>query len=189
MRKNRKLNSKKMAVNLERLHKELEYFTEKRLRELERVSKISTDVDGFSAGGGEGGGSKGEISNPTLASVITLLERSRKEPDIRGEAITAVLEHLEEAQRHIRLAKRSAIVFQTVGESERGRQTSIQECRACSYVVGGTETDRLKTGYCPACYTAFRRSTDGRGGRLAHHIFEKQRKAELAAENEEKKIS
>jgi len=173
----RKLNAKKTHRSIDETIDLLSGFDEAVLDELQRVSRIGVGVDGWRAGQGEGSGGT-DISDPTGQAVIARQGRIMGDP--RGEAIDAVVKHLAEARRSAIRASRALQVFNNLGESERGRVVSIGECKACTELVPGSQTNRLKAGYCPACYSAWRRSEAPDGsGRLPHHIFENERRVAL----------
>jgi len=57
-----------------------------------------------------------------------------------------------------------------------GREDSTQgSCLRCARTVAGSESDRLKGGYCPACYTAWHRL-----GKPERGVFERSLAAESA---------
>ena len=176
MTTNRKLNAKKTLKAIDETIDLLSGFDEPVLDELQRVSRIGVGVDGWRAGQGKGSGGT-DISDPTGQAVIARQGRIMGDP--RGEAIEAVVKHLAEARRSAIRASRALAVFHNLGESERGRVVSIGECKACAELVPGSQNNRLKAGYCPACYSAWRRSADANGARLPHHIFEKERRVAL----------
>lgn len=71
------------------------------------------------------------------------------------------------------------------GEARRKLRAGEGECRCCERVVTGTPNDRLKSGYCPACWTAYCR--DGKPGSdpqapgLGRRRWERERRSNLEA--------
>lgn len=55
-----------------------------------------------------------------------------------------------------------------------GRAPSVGSCRACGSMVTGVGTDRLRSGYCPACAEAFRRRCQE--GPVDRAAFERERR-------------
>ena len=71
-----------------------------------------------------------------------------------GSLIRDVFAGLAEVASLAAQVDRKATNVLTVGDRARGRQTSLQgDCGACSRPVAGVETDRLRSGYCSACYS------------------------------------
>jgi hypothetical protein len=66
---------------------------------------------------------------------------------------------------------KAAQVVLKAADSMRGRQSSLQGvCAACGRDVAGTDIDRLRAGFCSACYQAWLRA-----GRPDRPRFEKAR--------------
>jgi hypothetical protein len=63
-------------------------------------------------------------------------------------------------------------------EKNQGRQAGGGDCQACETFCSGAKDDRLRAGYCNACYTAWVRTADGRGEnwRMDRFTFERMRK-------------
>lgn len=105
-------------------------------------------------------------------------------PDPTLEVIVELFAELAEvAGTLVRVIARRDYVMALHGE-RRGRESSLQgECRCCDRAVAGTSSDRLKSGYCPACYKAWER--DGRPGAdpqlpgLVRRRWERDRRARL----------
>lgn len=89
-----------------------------------------------------------------------------------GRALAELFGALSEAAGVLMGVNRNLDYVTHAKESAEGWVSSLQgSCAACDRDVAGTENDRLKAGYCPACYTAWLR--DGRPDRLK---FERERR-------------
>ena len=171
-----KISKRRMRAQLETIIAIVERFNETQLLELERISKISSVVDGWPSGGQGGGGSG--VSNPTLMAVVKRITH-RPPNDLRQVSAEAVAQAIEEAWQAITRAQRSMMVFSKPVEEKAGREDSLSECLCCSEMVVGHEGDRLRSGYCPRCYAAWRRSkASGDGDRMR---FEMNRRKKLEA--------
>ena len=155
----------------------------------------STALDGFGAGGGGEGRSKGTHSDPPAAIVL----RKEGAPDdethiapdewrtaeidrvntlvvrLYGESLAAVT-----VMRRVEGLKR---LIDNRGDARYGRQSSVTDCLCCEATVTGMGEDRIKSGYCPSCYKAWERyrqvHTDP-----DHEMFRRARRREMATDEE-----
>lgn len=110
-------------------------------------------------------------------------------PDPIGAGVEEVFELLDRATNALRSLKRRGEVILLAADGHRGRMSSLGDCLACGKSVTGMAEDRLKAGYGPCCYVAWRRwalKRDDEGLDVSHVVFRIERKAELdkAAEME-----
>ena len=161
----------------------------------------STDLDGYGAGGNGEGRSKGTHADPVLA----LVERKEGCPvDERGEPlpvrITADEWRDAEVDRIADLVERLYAEAQIVdnamrrleglkrlidnrGDARYGRQSSVTDCLCCEATVTGVGEDRIKAGYCAACYKAWQRY-QVQHTEPVHELFRRHRRAEMVTESE-----
>lgn len=96
------------------------------------------------------------------------------EADPVAEAIRECLGSLAEAAGALKQAKRKIPVITDAGARLRNRENSIDQCGCCDKDVLGTRDDRLKAGFCSACYEAWRRTRFS-----DRFVFVRERAAEL----------
>ena len=174
-----RVSKRRMRMQIETILAVFEKFDDARLYELERVAKLSSQVDGWPAGGSGSGGT--EVSNPTLNAVVQLLTRKPAQ-DPRQAAAEAVAGAIETCWREIVRAERSQQVFYKAAVEKFEHGSEFATCECCGRDVMCTAADPRKSGYCMACYSAWRRDkANGRGDRLH---FEINRREWLAAEAE-----
>lgn len=176
-----RVNKHRMIAQRDSVLERIEKITPEQISEIHRVSKIYSGIDGYPSGTG-GGNSSNEISNPTLASVIRSMTQ-HPTADPRQVAARAVAFHIAVAEEHAEAAYRATQAFEASGESDRGRDTSVSECSCCDGTVTGLGNDRLRAGYCSACYAAWSRTRTERG-RMDRLAFELKRRGEMLEEIE-----
>ena len=177
-----KVVRRRMAAQIETVEKLCERFDDAKLAEIERVAKIDSTVDGFPAGG-SGSGST-EVANPTLMAVINRLD-TRQIRDPRQLSAETVASSLEEAWQAMTRAERAMALFASQAELKLGRESSLSECICCNAAVVGIGNDRLRAGYCPACYQAWLRTKTANGPRMDRAKFESHRRHELSKRESE----
>lgn len=155
----------------------------------------STALDGYGNGGNGEGRSKGTHADPVLA----LLERKEGAPDEWThvapdewrdaevdrvadlvQRLHAEAECVDAAMRRLKGLKR---LIDNRGDARYGRQSSVTDCLCCEATVTGCGEDRIKAGYCPACYKAWERYR-AVVSEPVHELFRRHRRAELATESE-----
>jgi hypothetical protein len=132
---------------------------------------VTSAGDGY-PGGTLGGGSssacncdvdaldRGELVCPHGSSTErAALGHTMSDPVLVG--IGEFFAELTEAHAVLVRLSRRAKALMTVAEERRGRESSIDTCRACGRMVTGAEQDRLRQGACPACYQSYRRWAEG----------------------------
>lgn len=160
--------------NRDSILEDIKSFTESVL--LDIVDCEMRIADGLARSGDAVGGRSGDVSRPTERAALRLAGREEEydeegnvkreaepdtwvenERDVVGEAILEFMVELKEAAAHLRIARRKIPVVVDAGARLRGRKDSIDQCLCCDRDVLGTREDRLKAGFCEACYKAWRR--------------------------------
>lgn len=100
---------------------------------------------------GEPGGGSGGHVDPTLGAVIANEQMSRMLDDL-----TSTLAQLQSLSTHAQRVATS-IVGQTVPPAE-AEAPGAGVCQACDRFVVGSAKDRLRSGWCSACYAKWRRA-------------------------------
>ena len=141
-------------------------LTDSNLAEMERRAEYDATGDGF--GDGSGGGDRNAISRPTEAAGLALLESHFViDPQMRAFEIIRT-ETLSMRTSAVRIEKAWSVVTH-IQDGRRGRETTLGTCNACLRSdVANSASDRIKSGYCPACYTEWRRR--GQPDRLAFEV-------------------
>lgn len=163
------------------------------------ASMPSTALDGYGAGGGNGGRAKGTHGDP----VARLVERKEGAPDDDTFVSNDEWRDAEVDRIHtlvVRLYGESTNVMAAVGRLEGlkrlidnrgdaryGRQSSVTDCLCCEATVTGVGEDRIVSGYCPPCKQAwmrYREREQGANRDPDHEMFRRFRRGELAQRDE-----
>ncbi len=80
-------------------------------------------------------------------------------PDPVREAISELFAGLAEALGVLRQVDRRRQYVLSAADALRGRQSTVGVCAACGRTVARTKDDRLRGGYCEACYKAWNRAS------------------------------
>jgi hypothetical protein len=111
---------------------------------------------------------KGSYSDPTLSSVVRKMS-GRKINDPVFDAVKELAQTLNDISS---LSDRVDRLVRFVTEdAERAKVALIHYCGACEREVTGTKSDRIKSGYCEACYRQWLRE-----GKPYRNSFELSRK-------------
>lgn len=172
------------------------------LAELVRHDEVAVEHDGYPSRSGGGGGGAPAVTVPdehgdpdsvtvtfTEAAVFARGDDHRRDPI--GDAvryIEAALPAVAEGLRRIDRARASVV---HAADDKRGRISSLQgTCSACQRDVTGVGVDRLRRGWCTACYTAFLRwrntrptSQDPGGENSRFEAFRRQQLADRLSED------
>jgi hypothetical protein len=164
-----------MSKNAERMSKDrnkalvtLNALNETLINDLVRRASTRATVD---QSPDEGAKSKGGISNPTLNAVVRTMSCKRVADPIYDSVkeLAVMLSNIAELAQ--RIDERVAYITDT---KTRIKEAEIVNCQACLRECGGLK-DRVKSGYCQACYMAWYRL-----GMPYRATFELQRREELA---------
>lgn len=99
-----------------------------------------------------------------LAIALALPADSSAEHDPVCAAAADVVGLFGQVSRLTKIVDDQRSYIMATGSDKRGRISSLGSCAACSRDVACTPADRLKAGYCSACYMAWARA--GRPDRL-----------------------
>lgn len=170
----RRIKAKRLRFQRDRALEVLKRFTDDALRTVEYRSTLTDQPDGFSDGK-SGDGDGGDVSDPTGNAVLKLVEGTGgvDPQQVSCERIDAAFGAM---WRSLEEAERSWDVILNVSESIRGRQTTLGTCQACLRAdVPNMGNDRIRSGYCPACFKAWCRTDEG-SGRQDRLSFEMSRR-------------
>ena len=163
-----------MSKNAERMSKDrsralitLNALNETLITDLVRRASTRATVD---QSPDEGTKSKGGISNPTLNAVVRTMSGKRVADPIYDSVkeLAVMLSNIAELAQ--RIDERVAYITDT---KSRIKEAEVVTCQACLRECGGLK-DRVKSGYCQACYMAWYRL-----GMPYRATFELQRREEL----------
>ncbi len=150
--------------------------------EMIRLAKMPTaDPDGFPSGsGGE------RVSGSGSGDTSTELAGTAEAADSVCDLLFSVFGHSAAARGQTRSACKAVSVILRRRDMRAAHEVSGAYCEACGTWVSGDLGDRVRAGYCPACYASWRRWAEGLSD-PDHVAFRKWRKAQLrpAAETEE----
>jgi len=161
-------NSDKMNKDRQKALATLNALNETLINDLVRRASTRATVD---QSPDEGTKSKGGISNPTLNAVVRTMSGKKVADPIYDSVkeLAVMLSNIAELAQ--RIDERVAYITDT---KLRIKESEIVKCQACLRECGGLK-DRVKSGYCQACYMAWYRL-----GMPYRAKFELERKAELA---------
>lgn len=159
---NRRVKANRLRVQRDRALEVLGRFTDQVLQTVEYRSTLTNDPDGF-GDGKSGSGASGDISDPTGNAVLKLVDNT---PDYDPQQVSCV--RIDAAfgamWKSLEDAERSWDVILHCSESIRGRQHSLAMCQACLRDdVPNIGNDRIRSGYCAACFVAWCRTDKGKG--------------------------
>jgi hypothetical protein len=157
------------------------------LADLYARAEETAAVDGYPAGMGQSDIHGGRLSDPTEEQVerkargrIIKRDNGTEEttpdtwqpyPDPLGDFVSEFQGMVSEIHGLAKLAHKQATVVLKAADAYRGRQSSLAGvCARCGTDIAGTPKDRMRSGYCGACYTAWLRA-----GRPDRPKFEKSR--------------
>ena len=104
------------------------------------------DADGYPHGGGDGGSRSTDPTSSTERAALT-------PSDPQTEALARAIHEAHVAAKHAAFALNALRAYlRPVAPPERGRASTVVVCLAC----GEMALPRAVSGYCPACYEAWR---------------------------------
>lgn len=164
-----------MSRRVEHVTTTLNLLTEEKLVELVRRDEETAEVDGYSSrssGAADGGRGRPAIriqdgddtdsvplDGPTEAGAFARLEAAR-ERDWTHEAVQQITELIRDIEKLARKLDRRVTVVMKAGDARVGRISSLTApclVDGCTNVPVGVGADRLQSGFCPGCWSAFRR--------------------------------
>ena len=113
----------------------------------------------------DGPRTKGAVSNPTLNAVIRSMSGVTPQDPIFDAVkdLAHILSNIADLSQ--KADDRIRFITDT---TSRIKDVQVINCEACLREVAGTKSDRLRSGYCQACYQAWYRS--GMGYRLTFEL-------------------
>lgn len=150
------------------IRKQLERFTLPVLAQMHRIDRYeATDV----SGSGELK-PKNTISDPVGNKVVSILS-GRNQADPVGKAAKDIERELHEMRRRVEILVQQLDFV--LNPRDRHKDNVIIHCAACEREVAGTTNDRIRSGYCQACYREWLRQ-----GKPNRGHFEATRRPEPA---------
>ena len=158
-------NTDRMLRDAHRARQALDNLSDELIKDLVRRAGVRSTGEQTSSGPR----AKGDHSDPTLGAVVRSM--GRKAPDPIYDGVKDIARMLADiAYLSVRIDEKVRFVTEV---KERARQAAILHCEACGREVAGTSRDRLRSGYCQACYRDWLRS-----GRPYRPQFEQGKKSE-----------
>lgn len=161
------------------------------LAEVERRSRESCLPDGYPSGGGDGGSRASDETSSTERAALRLVA-SEFPHDVVLSSCQTFRNALDKCWDAAIEAEDAWDYVLSVSKGKLGRETTLGNCQACLRAdVPNVGSDRIRAGYCNACFTAWVRTdhhpTDDdplrRGsGRQDRHSFELSRREMKAVE-------
>ena len=113
----------------------------------------------------DGPRTKGAVSNPTLNAVVRSMSGNTTQDPIFDAVkdLAHILSNIADLSQ--KADDRIRFITDT---TSRIKDVQVINCEACLREVAGTKSDRLRSGYCQACYQAWYRS--GMGYRLTFEL-------------------
>ena len=113
----------------------------------------------------DGPRTKGAVSNPTLNAVVRNMSGNTTQDPIFDAVkdLAHILSNIADLSQ--KADDRIRFITDT---TSRIKDVQVINCEACLREVAGTKSDRLRSGYCQACYQAWYRS--GMGYRLTFEL-------------------
>jgi hypothetical protein len=155
-------NADKINRDIERVNTTVSRLTPTVVTDLVRRAgkEESPQISGASLGV-----KRGTHSDPTAGAVINkIMTRGAQDPVYQAGKMLAL--HVSQMADHAQLAEECARFILDI--KDRAKDAEIAHCGACGREVACTASDRLRSGYCSKCYTAWIRA--GRPPRLQFEI-------------------
>lgn len=128
----------------------------------------SSVTDAYATRGGSERVSGGNTRRPTETTAIAELTHPNHEGDPVRILCEEILAHMVEAHGALAAMKQKYELIVDLEDELKGRKSTVGSCRRCSRTVPGTPDDRIRSGYCEACYRAWLRA-----GRPERQQFER----------------
>lgn len=97
-----------------------------------------------------------------------------REPDPAADALNELLSNIAHAALLMGDADGCRKYVLSIESRERGRQSTVDSCQLCGAVVTNVGEDRLRSGYCCGCYSAWKR-IGGPQDPIERRRFERER--------------
>ena len=150
-----RIRADKLGKNRDRIAEALSMLPDDVLREIERRSQEVAGNDGFGSGGDHV--HTQDVSRPTESVALSLVE-GKTASDPQMVAFVIISQELLAMRTSAIRVERAVTLVKHITDGRRGREVTLGTCNACGRSdVANTGSDRIKSGYCPACYTEWRR--------------------------------
>jgi hypothetical protein len=171
---NRPIRAGDLLLAVEEIQRILVPFTSVLFNELERRSKEVATPDGYPAGGSSGGRSA-DATSSTERAVMRRMESMQADPTLM--AMRAIRNDIDTAWETLIRAEDAMRYLRHGDQLRAARQTTLSSCQACERDdVPNVGNDRIRSGYCHACFIAWTR-TDYGNGRQDRVAFETSRRS------------
>lgn len=97
-----------------------------------------------------------------------------------GNTVEEVLGVLDAAVQGLCSIPRKYTTIVKANDGRTGRRSDLSDCLACTKPVTWLGKDVLTSGYCPPCYSAWRRFKDARGPEASHVVFRQTRSVDAS---------
>lgn len=177
-RQHRNVSASRMKKQRARLTEVLKRMDDRVLDEIQRRSEMTNQPDGWGAGTSYDGMPHGSSdSTSTERAAIALAEGKSRDYDPQQMSCYLVDDAFAQMAKSVEKANRAWDVVLNASEALRGRQSTLGLCYACLRDdVPNTPKDRIRSGYCHACFVAWCRTDQGHG-RRDRLAFERDRRA------------
>jgi hypothetical protein len=151
----------KMIRDAKRTRSTLDVLSDALLADLVRRAGTRATSEPTESTGPRG---KGHYSDPTLSAVTKKMSKGTVADPV-WDSVRDIATMLDDmASLCQRIDQRVRFVTET---GERAKESTIIHCNACEREVAGTSRDRIRSGYCQACYASWIRA-----GRPYRAVFE-----------------
>jgi hypothetical protein len=141
MGKKMKRKPERIFEDIKTIRKGLDKLTLPTLAQLSRIDRYEAD----DVGGSSGPKPKNQVSDPTGNRVA-----AKRTVDPVGDAVKAIDSRLFNMAREMQTLLQQ--LDYALNPRDRHRQSAVIHCGACEREVAGTNSDRLRSGYCFSCY-------------------------------------
>lgn len=121
------------------------------LSELVRRRQHDAGRDGYPSTSMGGGSSGGTTSSSTETAAL-----GRPIQDPLAGYIDQIFDLVRKVDEQMTLAGNCLANVRSTEAQMRGRQSTLEDCDCCNRPITGVGDDRRRSGFCPACYKAFR---------------------------------
>ena len=174
----RRIKARDMGIARDETLRILGKFDDKKLAEIERRTQETSTPDGYPSGGGNGSKSSDDTSS-TERTALRLVAGEHS-GDRTLEAMKSIRNSFDRAWDHVIAAEDAWDAIMASDRGRRERQVTLGECKACLRDdVPMTPNDRIKAGFCNACFVAWTRTDVGHGRQDRMSFMESRRKLEV----------
>ena len=150
-----RIRADKLGKNRDRIAEALAMLPDDVLREIERRSQHDAGLDGFGSGGEHVHSL--DVSRPTESVALSLID-GKPPVDPQMVAFVIISQELLAMRTSAIRVERAVTLVRHITDGRRGREVTLGTCNACGRSdVANAGSDRIKSGYCPACYTEWRK--------------------------------